>query len=40
MIMDGLSHGLGRSHQDSPDSKLQKAGKVGLLTLVDFAEYR
>ncbi|GFF62188.1 hypothetical protein IFM51744_10913 [Aspergillus udagawae] len=38
MIMDGLSHGLGRSHQDSPDSKLQKAGKslytANLLFLV------
>ncbi|KAL6228766.1 hypothetical protein BDW75DRAFT_235668 [Aspergillus navahoensis] len=31
MIMDGLSHGLGRSHQDSPDSKLQKAGKVVII---------
>ncbi|RHZ61409.1 hypothetical protein CDV55_106403 [Aspergillus turcosus] len=27
MIMDGLSHGLGRSHQDSRDSELHKAGK-------------
>jgi hypothetical protein len=35
MIMDGLLYGLGRSHQDSPNSKLQKARKVGLLTLVD-----
>ncbi|KAF7156357.1 hypothetical protein CNMCM6106_009624 [Aspergillus hiratsukae] len=28
MIMDGLSHGLGRSHQDSRDSELEKAGKA------------
>ncbi|RHZ56590.1 uncharacterized protein CDV56_105857 [Aspergillus thermomutatus] len=28
MIMNGLSHGLGRSHQDSPDSELEKAGEA------------
>ncbi|PKX96226.1 uncharacterized protein P174DRAFT_450504 [Aspergillus novofumigatus IBT 16806] len=31
MIMNGLSHGLGRSHQASPDSELEKAGEVCIL---------
>ena len=33
MIMNGLSHGLGRSHQASSDSELEKAGEVCLPTL-------